>query len=60
LDHTVLTFPQLKYFSRYNHQTKRKEVSVIYLDIHEDGQFSKVIVATDILIRGLLREGIVR
>jgi hypothetical protein len=59
LDHTALTFSKLKYFSRFNHQTKKREVSVIYLDIHEDEQFSKVVFATDFLIRGLLREGII-
>jgi hypothetical protein len=60
LDFTTLSFSRLKYFTRYNHEVKRKEVSVIYMDIDEDEHFSKVVLATNLLVRGLLSEGIIR
>lgn len=60
LDYTTLSFSQLKYFTRFNHQTKRKEVSVIYAEIDRDEHYNKVVFATNILIRGLLNEGIIK
>jgi hypothetical protein len=56
---TFLTFSKVKYFSRFNSKTKKREVTLIYLEIEKDQQFQKVVHAADIFIRSMLKNEII-
>lgn len=59
LNNTLLTFSQVKYFTRLNPKTKKKEVTLIYLEIDKDSEWAKLTKAADLFFRAMLKTEII-
>lgn len=59
LQTTVLTFSKISYFTKLNPKTKKKEVTLIYMEIEKDKEHDKVIKACDLVIRVMLKAEVI-
>jgi len=55
LKNTKICFSKLGYFTKFNYQSKQREVSIIYIDASNDANLKKVSKAVDILIKTFLK-----
>ena len=55
LEGTVINFVEVKHFSRVNHKSKKKEISLLYLEIEKNEHYKRLIKAGDIFIRAMLK-----
>ena len=56
---TRIGLKSIKYFTRWNHRTKTKEVTVLYLELEKDEHYQKVVKLTDMFVRELLKRELV-
>ncbi len=59
LAHTRITFTKVNYFSRMNPKTKRKEVTLLYLEMEKDENMKRVERVVDLFIRQMLNNEII-
>lgn len=59
LKNTFITFSGVNYFTQFNHKSKRREVTLLYLETQKDENLKKVEKVTDLFIREMLRNGII-
>ncbi len=59
LKDVVIAFNKVSYFSKINTRTKKKEVTLLYLEIKKDENFRKIQKASDLFIREMLKADIV-
>jgi hypothetical protein len=55
----VITFSKIGYFSRLNSKTKKREVTILYLEIKKDENYKKLEIIADKFIREMIKNEII-
>jgi hypothetical protein len=59
LQKTFITFKKVSFFNKVNPKTKKREVTLLYLEILKDENYKKIERATDLFIREMLKTDII-